>query len=197
MENTIAPDPAALQTPQSPVPATPQSTPAPTPASSQDTGEALTKLDPKYKTALRIRATLTAIPLIIGAVVLETILASSGEGGWILPYGIIIGVVVFIALLFIIRLPGRRWQARGYNMSADRLRVVRGILWHSDTVVPFGRVQHIDVDQGPIERALGIATLTLHTAGSHNASVLLPGLKHELAVEMREEIRERIKRDSL
>lgn len=193
MENTIAPNPDALQTTE----ATPQSTPTPRPASSQNTDEALTKLDSKYKTALRIRATLTAIPLIIGAFVLETILASGGEGGWFLPYGVVIGVVVFTALLFIIRLPGRRWQARGYHMSADRLRVVRGILWHSDTVVPFGRVQHIDVDQGPIERSLGIATLTLHTAGSHNASVLLPGLKHELAVEMREEIRERIKRDSL
>ena len=82
-------------------------------------------------------------------------------------------------------------------MSADRLRVVRGILFHSDTVVPFGRVQHIDVDQGPIERALGIATRTLHTAGNHNASVTLPGLREDLARDIREDIRARIKRDTV
>ncbi|MEM6856744.1 MAG: PH domain-containing protein [Pseudomonadota bacterium] len=153
----------------------------------------LTKVDPAYVTALRINAVLTSIPFIIGSLVLEGVIAGESP----MPFGVIIGLVVFLALVFVIRFPSRRWQARGYNMSEDRLRVVRGVLWHSDTVVPFGRVQHIDVDQGPIERALGIATLTLHTAGNHNASVFLPGLKHELATDMRETIRERIKRDTL
>ena len=155
--------------------------------------EELTKLDPSYITALRISTALTAIPFVIGAIVLESVMAENS----VAPFGLIIGLVVFVALVLIIRLPNRRWQARGYNMSGDRLRVVRGVLWHSDTVVPFGRVQHIDVDQGPVERWLGIATLTLHTAGSHNASVHLPGLNHTLATEMREDIRQRIKRDSL
>jgi membrane protein YdbS with pleckstrin-like domain len=175
-------------------PAAPVAPPATTPeAPSLYDDEALNKVDSNYVTALRISAVLTAIPFLIGAFVLEGALADMSPA----PFGAIVGLVVFIALIVIVRLPSRRWNARGYNMSADRLRVVKGVLWHSDTVVPFGRVQHIDVDQGPIERALGIATLTLHTAGSHNASVLLPGLKHELAIEMREAIRERIKRDSL
>jgi len=174
----------------------PQAQTAPAQATDHDDAS-LNRLDPAYKTSLRIGATLTAIPFIIGAVIGEQILHGAGEGAFPLPFGVLIGLVVFMALVFIIRLPGRRWQARGYNMSADRLRVVRGILWRSDTVVPFGRVQHIDVDQGPIERALDIATLTLHTAGNHNASVHLPGLKHETARQMREDIRQRIKRDSL
>ncbi len=159
--------------------------------------EALTRLDPNYVTALRLTALVSAIPCVIGALVLEGVLASAGEGGWPVPFGVIVGVVTFIAAVFVIRLPTRRWQARGYNMGADRLRVVRGLLWRYDTVVPFGRVQHIDVDQGPIERFFDIATLTLHTAGSHNASVHLPGLNHAIATEIREEIRQHIKRDSL
>ena len=113
------------------------------------------------------------------------------------PFGIITGVAALLALFIIIRIPLARYNARGYQISRDRLRVVRGIMWRSDTIVPFGRIQHIDVDQGPIERALDIATMTLHTAGSHNASVSLPGLGHELAVQMREEIREHIKRESM
>lgn len=173
----------------------PPATHAQTPVAHDD--EALTKVDPAYKTALRISVALTAIPVAIGAGVLETVLAGAGQGGWPIPFGVIIGLVVFLALAVIIRLPGRRWHARGYNMGADRLRVVRGILFRSDTVVPFGRVQHIDVDQGPIERALDIATMTLHTAGNHNASVKLPGLKHETARAMRETIRQRIRQDSL
>ena len=159
--------------------------------------EALTKVDPNYKTALRISVALSCVPVVIGALVLESVIVEAADGAWPVPYGVLVGLVVFLALAVIIRLPGRRWNARGYNMSVDRLRVVKGILWRSDTVVPFGRVQHIDVDQGPIERALDIATMTLHTAGSHNASVTLPGLNQERAREMREEIRQKIKRDSL
>ncbi|MEL6877507.1 MAG: PH domain-containing protein [Pseudomonadota bacterium] len=149
----------------------------------------LTKLHPNYVNALRVHAVILSVPFLVGALVLE-----SAELVW--P-GVIVGTVLVLALAFIIRVPMRRFAARGYNMSVDRLRVVRGILWNSDTVVPFGRVQHIDVDQGPIERFFGLGTLTLHTAGSHNASVTLPGLEHSHATEMREEIRAHIKRESL
>ena len=95
-----------------------------------------------------MQAALLAIPFLIGALVLEAV--SREEG--LLPAGVIAGPVLLIALALVIRVPTRRYNARGYQISADRLRVVRGLLWRSDTVVPFGRVQHIDVDQGPLER---------------------------------------------
>ena len=154
-----------------------------------DDGEEMTRVHPSYKTVLRIQALLTSIPFLIGA--------SVAELNTVLPNGIIAGPVALIALILIIRIPGRRFFARGYSMEADRLRVLRGILFRSDTVVPFGRVQHIDVNQGPLERFFGIATLTVHTAGNHNASVNLPGLGHERATAMREEIRSHIKRETM
>ena len=166
---------------QTPIPAAP------------DDSEELTKLHPNYSHALRVRATLTSIPFLVGALVLETVF--KGEG--LFPSGIIAGPVLLIALALIIRVPQTRYNARGYQISADRLRVVRGLMFRFDTVVPFGRVQHIDVHQGPLDRFFGIASLTLHTAGSHNASVSLPGLGEELAREMREEIRAHIRRESM
>jgi len=156
-------------------------------------GGELTRLHPNYAHALRVRTTLSALPFLVGALVVEG--AVRGETGF--PSGIIAGTVLLIALVLILRIPARRYGARGYQVSADRLRVVRGILFRHDTVVPFGRVQHIDVDQGPLERFFGIATLTLHTAGNHNASVSLPGLGEELAREMRETIRAHIRRETL
>jgi membrane protein YdbS with pleckstrin-like domain len=150
----------------------------------------LTQLHPNYKKMLRLTAIITSIPFLIAALV--------GEVAAALPWpGLILGPVAVIAMYLILRLPMRRYIARGYNMSADRLRVVRGIWWHSDSVVPFGRVQHIDVEQGPLERMYGIATMTLHTAGTHNASVHLPGLEEGLARDMREDIRQHIKRDTM
>lgn len=151
--------------------------------------EPLTKLHPNHATVLRIQAIIASVPFILVAIGLET------RSPFMM--GLIIGPVALLALIAILRIPMRRHLARGYTMGDDRLRVVRGILFRHDTVVPFGRVQHIDVNQGPLERMFNIATLTLHTAGTHNASVHLPGLEQGLAREMREEIRAHIRRDTL
>lgn len=152
-------------------------------------GEALTPLHPNYTKVLRLQAATTALPFAVVALVLET--------RDLLPAGTIAIPVLVVAALLVLRVPLRRYHARGFSMSSDRLRVVRGVLFRSDTVVPFGRVQHIDVHQGPLERAFGLATLTVHTAGSHNASVSLPGLAHRDATAMRETIRAHIKRETL
>ncbi|NCP13793.1 MAG: PH domain-containing protein [Sphingomonadales bacterium] len=159
--------------------------------------EALTKLHPNYAHALRVQTTLMAIPVLFGALILELALRDGASAALGLPTGIIAGTALVIALALIIRVPARRYNARGYQISDDRLRVVRGLLFRSDTVVPFGRVQHIDVAQGPLERFFGIATLTVHTAGNHNASVALPGLGELLAREMRETIRAHIRRETV
>lgn len=167
--------------------------PAFAPAAPLDDEGALTRLHPNYAHVVRLTTTLNTLPFVIAAGVAEVVWR--GEAIW--PTGVLLGLVLLIAAALIIRIPMRRYSARGYQISADRLRVVRGLLFRSDTVVPFSRVQHIDVAQGPIERFFGIATLTLHTAGNHNASVALPGLGEPLAREMREQIRAHIRRESV
>lgn len=156
------------------------------PATSDD--DALTQLHPNHVKVLRVKTVLASLPVLFVALWLEATA--------ILPPAFIMAPVALLVVLAILRLPLRRHLARGYIMGTDRLRVVRGIWVRRDTVVPFSRVQHIDVDQGPIERFYGIATLTLHTAGTHNASVYLPGLGEDLARQMREDIRQHIKRES-
>ncbi|MDC0886907.1 PH domain-containing protein [Altererythrobacter sp.] len=154
----------------------------------EDADGVLTRLHPNHEKAMRVEALILAAAVLTGALVLD----------FVLPFmpGIISAPVLLIAAVLVWRMPHRRFFARGYSLSADRLRVVRGILFRSDTVVPFGRVQHIDVDRGPLERYFDLATVTVHTAGSHNASVNLPGLQHETALAMREEIRAHIKREA-
>jgi membrane protein YdbS with pleckstrin-like domain len=149
----------------------------------------LTPLHPNYVKAVRLGTAIFALPFVIGALVLET--------AGLLPHGVFVVPALLAALYVIVRVPLRRYHARGYQMGDDRLRVVRGLLFRSDTVVPFGRVQHIDVQQGPIERGYGLATLVLHTAGNHNASVALPGIGHDDALAMREEIRTHVKRETM
>lgn len=150
---------------------------------------ALTPLDPGYVRMLRLVAVLLVLPAVVAALILEV------RGG--LPRGLFLVPVVLAGLWLTIRTPLRRYRARGYRIDADRLRVVRGLIFQSDTVVPFGRVQHIDVAQGPLERAFGLGTLILHTAGNHNASVALPGLAHADALAMREQIRAHVRRETV
>ena len=158
----------------------------PTPVDGPD--DRLSPVHPDYTKVLRIVAALVALPALVAAMVLE--LATP-----VWPFAVS-GPLFLVAAYFVIRFPLRRYQARGYTMETDRLRVVQGTLFRSDTVVPFGRVQHIDVDQGPIERHYGLAKLVLHTAGNHNSSVALPGLPEETARDMRDTIRARIKRNT-
>ena len=154
-----------------------------------DDEQALTPLHPNHVKLLRVQAAIMALPPTITALVLEV--------AGLLPPGVIIVPVLLAAAWAALRVPLRRHAARGYDMAADRLRVVRGLWFHVDTVVPFGRVQHIDLHQKPLERAFGLATLTVHTAGTHNASVSLPGLAEADAAAMREAIRAHIKRETL
>ena len=149
--------------------------------------DTLTPLHPDYVKVVRIGWLLGMVPLMIAALLLEA--------GGDLPRGAFLAPALLVALYAIGRVPLRRYHARGYNMGADRLRVARGVIFRSDTVVPFGRVQHIDAHQGPIERAYGLGTLVLHTAGNHNASVSLPGLAHPDALAMREAIRAHVRRE--
>jgi membrane protein YdbS with pleckstrin-like domain len=154
-----------------------------------DDGDALTPLHPNYVKVVRLATLVAALPFVVVALIFEF----AGE----LPHGSFLAPVLLVALWLIFRVPLRRYQARGYQLGADRLRVVRGLLFRRDTVVPFGRVQHIDVHQGPIERGFGLATLVLHTAGTHNSSVTLPGLAHADAAAMREQIRAHVKRETM
>ena len=150
--------------------------------------DALTPLDPAYASMLRLQFAIVSLVLVAGATVAELAIP-----GWT---GVVWVPAILFSLWLLIRLPMRRYAARGYMLAEERLRVVRGILFRSDTVVPFGRVQHIDLNQGPFERLFHLATLTVHTAGSHNASVSLPGLSQADANAMREEIRAAIRRDT-
>jgi uncharacterized protein len=151
--------------------------------------DALTPLHPNYVKVVRIATLVAVLPLSIPALVLEQ--------AAVLPRGAVLVPLLLLGLYLVIRVPLRRYHARGFQMDADRLRVVRGLIFRSDSVVPFGRVQHIDVHRGPLERFYGLATLVLHTAGNHNASVALPGLAHEDALAMREEIRAHVKRETM
>lgn len=153
---------------------------------------AFTPLDPRYRTVLRIKTALAAIVITAVAAIAEVILAVAID--W--PPGPLALAVGAASLLAVALLPGRRYRRWRYAEHGEAIEIGHGLFVRFETLVPFGRVQHIDIARGPIERACGLATLALHTAGTHNSTVHLPGLALETAERMRAGIREHIGRES-
>ncbi len=104
-------------------------------------------------------------------------------------------VMVAIALILVVALcwtahcwPPIDYRHRSYRVSDTGIEIRKGVLWRSVMDVPKSRVQHTDVNQGPIERRFGLAHLVIHTAGTISASVKLEGLGHEAAVAIRDHL---------
>lgn len=72
--------------------------------------------------------------------------------------------LVVALVVWVLWLVPRQVRAMGYAERADDLLLRRGILFRSMVVVPYGRMQYVDVTAGPLARKLGIASVQLHTA---------------------------------
>jgi membrane protein YdbS with pleckstrin-like domain len=83
----------------------------------------------------------------------------------------------------------REQRAWGYAERDDDLYITSGIMWRRLVVVPYGRMQYVDVKAGPLERWLGIATVKLHTA-SPATSASIPGLDRAEAARLRNSLTE-------
>ncbi|MCG6119900.1 MAG: PH domain-containing protein [Blastomonas sp.] len=160
------------------------------PVSALDTG--LRPVEPASRHIIRITTALMALPFVVGAGVLEIALQDNPG----VPGGAALAPVLAFALFVVVFLPQRKWRRWGYSGADEQLRVARGWLFRTDTIVPFKRIQHIDVAQGPVERVFGLASLTVHTAGTHNSIVTLPGLARDDAEAMRDAMRLHIRREA-
>jgi uncharacterized protein len=83
----------------------------------------------------------------------------------------------------------RRVRAWGYAERADDLLVRRGVLFSRLSVIPYGRMQFIDVSAGPLERSFGLATVRMHTAAAAS-DARIPGLAREEAARLRDRLAE-------
>jgi uncharacterized protein len=84
--------------------------------------------------------------------------------------------------------PERRWRAWSYHVGEVDVRLTRGVLWRSTSVVLHSRIQHVDTSQGPLERAYGLARVVVYTAGSVGAVVSIPGLPAAEAEMLRDRL---------
>ncbi|WP_328554223.1 PH domain-containing protein [Streptomyces sp. NBC_00358] len=87
------------------------------------------------------------------------------------------------------RMLGRNWRSWRYAERADDLLISRGVLWREETVVPYGRMQLVEVTSGPLERHFGLAGVQLHTAAAAT-DARIPGLDPAEAERLRDRLTE-------
>lgn len=84
---------------------------------------------------------------------------------------------------------GRNQRSWGYAENDDDLLVTSGVMFKRLVAIPYGRMQFVDVEAGPLARAYGVATVTLHTASAETAADI-PGLPAAEATRLRNRLTE-------
>jgi membrane protein YdbS with pleckstrin-like domain len=84
--------------------------------------------------------------------------------------------VAALGVAWTVWVPAAAWRHWAYQVGDVDVRVMHGWWTRSVAVVLHSRIQHVDTRQGPIERAMGLATVVVFTAGSVGAMVAIPGL---------------------
>ena len=99
--------------------------------------------------------------------------------------GAIAAVLVVWCIWWAALLP-RRTRALGYSLRPNHLMARQGLLFRHVTSIPYGRIQYVDVDSGPLERAHHLVRLTIRTAGVTASKVTLYGIPTECGQQLRE-----------
>jgi membrane protein YdbS with pleckstrin-like domain len=142
-------------------------------------GEPWVRVSPRLATVRRIGLLAVGLPLGALLVVLLWLVHA-----WL---GVLAALAVLLALAWTWAVVGRTVRSWGYAERADDLLVTRGVLRRQLVVVPYGRMQFVDVTAGPLDRRFGLATVQLHTAAAAT-DASIPGLVPAEAARLRDRL---------
>lgn len=121
------------------------------------------------------------------AMVIAAIIVTAQTGWWWIA---LIGLLPLILVIQGLALTPRRARALGYLDGPEELTIASGILFREVSTIPYGRIQSVKIDEGPVDRHFGLAQLTMSTAAA-GTTVSLPGLPKEEAERLRQLLTER------
>ena len=142
------------------------------------------RISPRLATVRRIMIAILAGLFLVVGVVLALLLPN---GLWWI--GATVGAIAVAFSIWGWVWAGRNQRSWGYAENADDLLVTSGVMFKRLVAIPYGRMQFVDVEAGPLDRAFGIATVTLHTASPETAADI-PGLPADQATTLRNRLTE-------
>lgn len=144
-----------------------------------------------YLKVLRIQWLIVSVVLLAIAVVLLIFVQSFRQP---VPIIIIMGGWLIICVFYFVVME-KSFQHLAYAVREHDILYRRGWLVQTMIACPFNRIQHCSADAGLLDRRYKLSSLTLFTAGASGADLRIPGLKEEMAQNLREFIMQKIKTD--
>ena len=133
-----------------------------------------------FRIALLIVTLVITVPLTIGSSVFLDL-------SWL--FKILVFFIIWLLFYGLFHWYSIHWfKAYRYELNTAGLKIHKGVFWQQQNMVPRNRVQHIDITTGPLERRYNLSKLVVHTAGTRNATITLPGLLHQDAANLRQEL---------
>ncbi len=152
-------------------------------------GDLLNEFSPDYIRA-EIAGNLIGTAILMVCLLIFLIVFAFVRGlSWEVGLGAVGFVVLTMSLVWLSLVWPRIWfrHAR-WQLKAESLEILRGVLWKHRIAIPLGRVQHADVSQGPLLRHFGLGKLIINTAGTSNATIEVDGLSHGTAMTLRDDL---------
>ena len=140
--------------------------------------------DPELRTVRRICWALVFSPLLLAALVPAVLRLFFNVPAWVIALPVLL-VLAAGALSW--RIMHRQVAALGYREAERDLSVCRGVMWRKLVVIPYGRMQYVELTSGPLERRYGLCRLTLNTAES-GATAHVLGLPAATGEALRERL---------
>jgi membrane protein YdbS with pleckstrin-like domain len=142
-------------------------------------------LHPALRRVWTLAGLLTALFLAMAVAVFEFVWHSANRS-WPLPAYAVPAAVFVVLAAYAIVFSSWRYRAWRYAIRPHDVLLHYGVVWRMRRCIPRLRIQHVDIESGPIDRAFGMAKLTLYTAGTNAAVGTIPGLLPQDAEALRE-----------
>jgi len=143
----------------------------------------LSNIDPNYPKLLLIFSGAMATIIITTLTALLLIIKPQPL---MLTMAIIILTILVAALA--IKLIHLKANKIAYGLFKHEIVLREGLFWVSTTALPYTRLQHVNLSQGPLERKFNLVTLKCFSAGSGMAEIDLPGINADLAEHLRQHL---------
>lgn len=132
-------------------------------------------IDPKH---LRANIIVTLLVFTIIASILSGVSWFTGNSQGFLPYSIL-GLTLIFSIIVVIEILG--FKHKKYALRQNDITYQSGLIFRKTTTLPFNRIQHCEINQGPIDRIMNLSSIKVFTAGGSNSDLEVPGLNTEQA----------------
>lgn len=139
------------------------------------------RISPSFTSMRRLTSIVTVLVVFL---VPAIVVAAITRIWWLVALIVVAGIVVLAVRLPIVTRQGHAW---GFALRDDDLYITHGVMFRALTAVPYGRMQLVEVNAGPVERAFGVSTVKLITASASSDATIV-GLPPAEAAELRDRL---------